>query len=382
MLPPPPPGPHEIVAALDAAAKAHRIPTVVLRGLAWKESRWKINSEGAGERVGILGVPTKNRTDIERLKNDWHYNVAEGAKRLELMWNRAPILGNGRLDDGRNIIECWFFALGRYGAGVNGTDAANSYASSALDAIAENSGTRVSRPSPESLAWGRNAFGIPAPWHFGDVVPRPKPKLLVSLDVPYVSQVWDSPDSWDGSGSCGPASLTMVLGFFKKLSPKPVNVTASYPHTSALGGNIPELYKLVCEPGQGAVHQKMLDYLRPIFPGVGMYYKEKATWKRVKAELDAGRPVLLGTQVTPAGHLMVARGYTADGRLLVNDPAGNRELAARWERPDGEWSKTGGRYWNGEGRGALYDWDALEVRWVMTFSASPDGADKPEDGGG
>ncbi len=265
---------------------------------------------------------------------------------------------------------------------MNGTDAANLYARSTLDAIAENSGTRVSRPSPESLAWGRNAFGIPAPWHFGDVTPRPTPKFLVSLDVPYVSQVWDSPDSWDGSGSCGPASLTMVLGFFKKLSQKPVNVTASYPHTSAFGGNIPELYKLVCEPGQGAVHQKMLDYLRPIFPGVGMYYKEKATWKRVKAELDAGRPVLLGTQVTPAGHLMVARGYTADGRLLVNDPAGNRELAARWERPDGEWSKTGGRYWNGEGRGALYDWDALEVRWVMTFSASPDGADKPEDGGG
>ena len=69
---------------------------------------------------GILGVPAKGRADIEKLRSDWRYNVEQGARCLELMWNRAPILGNGRLEDGRNILECWFFALGRYGAGVNG----------------------------------------------------------------------------------------------------------------------------------------------------------------------------------------------------------------------------------------------------------------------
>jgi hypothetical protein len=372
----------EIATVLDAAARAHRIPSVVLRGLAWKESQWRTDAPEHDGRVGLLGVQVKGRSaaDVSRLKSDWRYNIAEGATRLELMWNRAPILGNGRLEDGRNILECWYFALGRYGVGVNGTEAANAYASAALDAVRENSGITVSRPSPESLAWGRNAFGIPAPWHFGDVPPRPAPKAVVRLNIPYLSQVWDAPDTWDGSGSCGPASLTMILAFFGKLGPQPATVTGSYPHTSLLGGHIPALYQAVCEPGKGAVHKKMLDYLRPLFPGVAMYYAEKATWKRVKAELDAGRPVLLGTQVTPAGHLMVARGYTTDGRLIINDPAGNRELAARWERPDGEWSKTGGRYWNGEGNSALYDWDALEVRWIMTFGPGGADDDHPEDG--
>ena len=240
----------------------------------------------------------------------------------------------------------------------------------------------VTRPSVEKLSWGRNAWGPPAPWHFGDVASRPAPVLAVDLDVPYVQQVWDSPDDFDGTGACGPCSMTMILGFFKKLAPKPVRVMGSYVHVSPLGGHVPEISAAVCEPKLGAVHQKMLTYFRPYFPGVAIFYNEKATWRRVKSELDAGRPVMLGTQVTPAGHLMVARGYTKDGRLLVNDPAGDREQAARWLRPDGGYSPTGGRYWNGDGRGALYDWDALEVRWVMTFGPSPIGSDRPEDGGG
>lgn len=379
-LPPPPATQQEITIALDAAAKAHRIPTVVLRALAYKESRWHTDAPERDGRVGILGVPIKDRVDAEKLKSDWRYNIAEGAERLELMWNRAPILGNGRLEDGRNILECWYFALGRYGVGINGTPESERYADSVLAAAKDSCKIQISRPSPESLAWGRNAFGVPVPWHYGDVALRPETRSVVSLKVPYLSQVWDSPDDWDGSGSCGPASLTMILSFFGKLTSKPAVIKDSYPHTHALGGHIPELYKAVCEPGMGAVHKKMVDYLRPKFPGVGMYYNEKATWERVKAELDAGRPVMLGTQVTPAGHLMVACGYTEDGRLIVNDPAGNRELAARWKRPDGEWSKTGGRYWNGEGKGALYDWQALEVRWVMTFGPVSTDADRPEDG--
>lgn len=369
----------ELSAALDSSARSHRIPTVLLRGLAWKESR---EPASRPDRAGLLGVPTKGRTDVERLRADWRYNVEQGARQLELMWNRAPILGNGRLDDGRNILECWFFALGRYGAGVNGTPEANLYANQILDAVREKTGLSVTRPSAEKLSWGRNAFGPPAPWHFGDVAPRPPVQLVANLAVPYVQQVWDSPDGFDGSGACGPCALTMALAYLKKVPTKPVAVSESYPHESPLGGNVPTVYAAVCEPGMGAIHQKMLDFVRPLVPGVAIFYNEKATFARVKAELDAGRPVVLGTKVTPAGHIMTARGYSADGRIFVNDPGGNRDLAARWNRPDGEWSKTGGRYWNGEGRGALYDWDALEVRWIMTFGPKSEGGDRPEDGGG
>lgn len=396
------PAPAEVSTALDAAAKAHRIPTVLLKSLAWRESRWcQVGENGVvvepeAGHVGLLGVwdggPAHSqsdggnggrRMDAARLRTDWRYNVDEGAKQLELCWDRAPIIGNGRLDDGRNLLECWYFALGRYQFGAGG-EKSNTFANSVLEAAKSGGegrwpGVVVTRPSAEKLSWGKNVFGPPVPWHFGDVVPRKPADPVVSLPVPYLSQVYDSPDDFDGSGSCGPTSMLMVLAFYQKIAPNPVRVTESYAHETLYGKFIPQVDAKVCEPNLGAVHVKMLDYLRPQFPGVAIWYNEKATWERVKAELDAHRPVILGTQVTGAGHIMVARGYLTDGRLLINDPAGDREQAARKGGPEGGWSPTGVRYWNGDGNKAVYEWDALEVRWLMTFGPQAVGSDKAED---
>jgi len=378
----------EVARALEDAARAHRVPSVLLKGLAYHESGWRqFGLDGAAweaeGRVGLLGVPIRDRSDADRLRSDWRYNVEQGTKALVLAWNRAPILGNGRLDDGRNILECWFFALGRYHAGAQGA-AANAYANRVLNAVAGGGAGRwrpvhVSRPSSERLASGwRNLFGPPAPWHFGDVPPRPPVIPVVSLNVPYVHQVYDVPEGHDGSGACGPSSMLMVLAFFGKVAPQPMAVSDPVRHESRFGALVPTVEAAVCEPNLGAVHAKMLAYLRPTFPHVAIFYDDKATWARVKAELDAGRPVLLGTRVTPAGHLMVARGYLSDGRLLVNDPAGDREQAAR--RPNLAWSPTGVRYWNFDGDKAVYEWDALQVRWVMTFGDRPaPAADAAED---
>ncbi len=383
----PNPPPAQIAAALDASARAHRVPTVLLRGLAFHESGWR-QFDAAGQpreiggRVGLLGVPIEQRKDADRLRTDWRYNVAQGTKTLVRAWNRAPILGNGRLDDGRNILECWFFALGRYGTGANGA-AANVYANQILDTVATGGNGRwpavaVSRPTVERLAWGKNLFGPPAPWHFGDVSPRPPAAPVVSLAVPYVHQVYDVPTGYDGEGACGPSALVMVLAYFQKVRAQPITTLDPAPHESRFGALVPEVEAKVCEPNRGAVHAKMLDYLRPFFPNAALFYDDKATWARVRAELDAGRPVILGTRVTPAGHLMVARGYLSDGRLLVNDPAGDREQAAR--RPALNFSPTGVRYWNRDGDKAVYEWDALDVRWVMTFGDQPAaGDDRAED---
>jgi hypothetical protein len=373
----------EVATEIEKVATARRVPTTIAKGLAWHESRWTMTANRTG-RIGLFGVLASGRTDTEKLQSDWRYNVAEGIKSLELAWNRAPIVGATKLDDGRNILECWFHALGRYGVGKEGAEA-HAYANAVLDGIhtgGENRFTPVSvtRPAPEALSWGRNLPSIPTPWHFGDVTPRQPSKPVVSLTIPYVHQAWDTPDDFPyGGGACGPTSLTMALAFFGKLTPKPIEITASYPHTTDYGAHVAELYPLVCEPGRGAIHAKMLDYLRPLFPDVAIYYDEKATYARVKAELDAGRPVLLGVRVTPAGHIILARGYLSDGRILCNDPAGDREQLARVGGPQGLWSKTGSRYWSPGGDKAVYEWDALQVRWVMTFAKQPDAPDAPED---
>ncbi len=382
-----PPSPSEatVRAALEAAAQHWRIPTALLLALAWHESRWQ-QSKRNTERVGVLGVATTGRSDVARLTSDWRYNINEGARQLYLCWNRAPILGNGRLEDGRNILECWFYALGRYGTAKEGA-AGHMYANQVLDTLASGGEGHfekiaVTRPSAEKLSWGRSApTGPPAPWHFGDVMSLPSVRPVVDIPLPYVMQVWDSPDSFDGSGSCGPCAVIMLLGGLGKRAPRPVVVTSSYKHMSAWGGHIKDIDDAICEPELGAVHAKMLAYLKPDFPTVAILYNEKVTLARVKAELDAGRPVILGTRVTPAGHLMVARGYLADGkRVIVNDPAGNQTLTARRNSPDGELSPTGNRYWNGGGEGAVYEWDALDVRWILTIGPKPPDADRPEDG--
>ncbi|MBC7804718.1 MAG: hypothetical protein H7145_01080, partial [Akkermansiaceae bacterium] len=59
---------------------------------------------------------------------------------------------------------------------------------------------------------------------------------------------------------------------------------------------------------------------------------------------------------------------------------GDREQLARINAPDGPYSPTGSRYWNGGGNGAIYEWEALDVRWAMTFGETkPGDADKAED---
>jgi hypothetical protein len=125
--------------------------------------------------------------------------------------------GNVALSAGRNILECWFPALGWYGTGgwggFKGREgaSADAYAHAVLDAVATGGNglwepVTVSRPSEETLAWGRNWLCPPAPWHYADVAPLPPAKTVVNLPVPYLSQAWDVPDGFDGSGSCGPCS--------------------------------------------------------------------------------------------------------------------------------------------------------------------------------
>ena len=391
------PLPADVRAELIRAAHEYRIPSPILLGLAWHGSRFRQLDAGNKPvetkpgRVGVLGVPIAGRPDADRLRADYRYNIREGAKLLVHAWNRAPLPGTSRLPAGRNILECWFPALGWYGtgghSGFRGREgaSADTFAHAVLDAVATGGNgwwepVRVSRPSPETLAWGRNWIAIPAPWHYGDVAPLPNAEPVANLPVPYLSQAWDVPDGFDGSGSCGPCASLMVLLWAKKAAPEPIAVSESYPHVSAFGAAVPPIQAAICEPNRGAVHAKMLAYLRPSFPGVAIFYNAKATLTRVQAELGAGRPVMLGTGVTPAGHLMVARGYYRDGRVIVNDPAGDREQMARLGSPGGAYSPTGSRYWNGGGVGAVYDWDALDVRWVMTFGdAPPADADKAED---
>jgi hypothetical protein len=70
----------------------------------------------------------------------------------------------------------------------------------------------------------------------------------------------------------------------------------------------------------------------------------------VVAALKRGHPVILGNELTAAGHILVVIGYTTDGSLLVHDPYGNRFEAG-----------YGGNY----GGGVLYQWKRTTARRAL-----------------
>jgi uncharacterized protein YvpB/WD40 repeat protein len=194
----------------------------------------------------------------------------------------------------------------------------------------------------------------------------PKPSAAAkNLPVPYVSQLWDTGIAFNGNWACGPTSVAMVLAYYGRLTPWPFGadqakvsaqdrvqshaagaesgklnlmdgalygqyVTAAFTYKGRTfnaagvdpsGRRAQGLYGTIVGNSSLAHWEVMIDVLN-------LYNLDTAyipvTWSAITAQLDKGYPVVLGTTLTASGHILVARGYTANGYLLVNDPYGNR----------------------------------------------------------
>jgi hypothetical protein len=203
-------------------------------------------------------------------------------------------------------------------------------------------------------------------------------KTVLKLDVPYLHQVNDI-EGADGDWACGPTSVLMVLAYYGKVEPwhgadtrqagvnAPVaasqageqemksdfapyltnsytyaghnfNATAPDPHGNRVAG----LYGTIAPTGLadwGRIKQVLEWY------GLQAQYVTP-TWAGVVAALKRGHPVLLGNDLTPAGHILVAVGYTANNQLIVNDPYGNRFTLG---------------YGANNGQGVYYPWNCARV---------------------
>jgi hypothetical protein len=210
-------------------------------------------------------------------------------------------------------------------------------------------------------------------------LPAPGPPV-VRLAVPYVHQVLDI-ESADGNWACGPTSVVMVLAYYGKLEPWPTYVVRQgrwkvergemrassapvptailgkpqpkAPHIMTLGGEVQgepsfapyvtevytsngRLYNATAADPQGKRVAGLYGTICPTglasWPAIvsvlqwhGLSSRHvPATWEGVTAALKRGHPVLLSTNLTEVGHILVATGYTANGYLIVNDPYGNR----------------------------------------------------------
>lgn len=204
-----------------------------------------------------------------------------------------------------------------------------------------------------------------------------------TVDLPYLHQLWDTPDNFDGGWSCGAASCVQTVARYQALPRADIGVSWPYAHTSSHGWYIPNAYSFngytydtwgvaksadcqgshgfICLSYGGALWAQMVSFLNQ--HGVGSAYASTSL-ESVVNETNAGYTMIASTSVLGYGHIIAVRGYLSSGgspihTLVVNDPYGNAG--------SGDWG-------NFDGAGIGYDWPGynngyLEIGLSQLFSA-------------
>ena len=167
------------------------------------------------------------------------------------------------------------------------------------------------------------------------------------LNVPYFNQ-WLEPDGsysptqpkipvggeqWDlGNVICGAASSVMVAGYYGKLpynlndehdlkrfaySDQGLQLPTKCANRSIGGAFGMTAYDSNCNQSSFSGMSNYLSTLGLIPNSIGAL-----TFEKVKQAIDRGHPLIVSI-IAPYGHISVIKGYTQDGRLVMNDPFRN-----------------------------------------------------------
>ncbi len=233
-------------------------------------------------------------------------------------------------------------------------------------------------------------------------------KSGVNLDVPFIHQLWDTPDSFNGYWACGAVSSLMVIAYYKLLPPHIIRVKGFpaygvYPHQSAYGFYVSEIfnykgftfndssrtengtgfgiygtcldnhpngwmtspYKTKYAPSKrGRGIQSAMEVILPLYikmdikaKGKGAVYTEEEFKDLVIPILNSGDPVIVGGNINnpnpKVGHIIVIKGYMfRNGQVywICNDPFGDMT--------------TGKGY---SGKDSMYTWANIRPRWMCRF---------------
>jgi Peptidase_C39 like family len=152
------------------------------------------------------------------------------------------------------------------------------------------------------------------------------------LDVPYFNQYLE-PDGRNfptiGWRMCGAASSTMIAAYYGKIKYSSESNLKKFMYQDN-GLNLPSYCNLAggtfgvtslntaCGSSSIAGIEKYLDL-------VGLNSKNiPVSFNSIKNEIDLGRPIIFSTR-SPYDHIAVIKGYTSDGRLIMNDPFKNTQ---------------------------------------------------------
>jgi hypothetical protein len=205
------------------------------------------------------------------------------------------------------------------------------------------------------------------------IAPQSTTSAKIIMDIPYLHQVWDTADWFNGHWACGPTTAMMVLAYYRILPKWALWCSggSGVPgHNTDWGVYISEsyrfnglLYSLTANdpngrPGSGAYgfmwgsgspHSRMALY----YQQHGITSAQTKDWPSLNdalAEVNAGYPYSLCVGLTDAGHIVLP--HTADakiGTLITNDPYGNKNVPG---------------YPNYSGKNAPYDWPGYNNGYV------------------
>ncbi len=208
----------------------------------------------------------------------------------------------------------------------------------------------------------RTVFKLKEPLKVDYLYPKPDFGSRDSIDVPYVHQVYDTPDWHNGHWSCAPTTAIMAIGYYRKLPYWDCWCSYPYGHTSHWGNYVCSQYNYrevtysdtardpsnnLAWGGYGFMwydgyspYSRMYQYL--INHNLNSWVDNSPTWEETVAEVQAGWPYCMCVGLTSAGHLVLAVGQVLNWHTLIfNDPYGNKNTPG---------------YPSYDGKYARYDW--------------------------
>lgn len=198
-------------------------------------------------------------------------------------------------------------------------------------------------------------------------------------DIPYVHQVYDTPNWHNGHWSCAPTAAAMVLAYYQILPEWLTNCSSPYAHTNNWGRYICERYYFSETDfnysagdaggnrsyggygymwGLGSPNSQMANYYKK--HGIVTTQTWTQSWSATLSELALGYPYTMCVMLTTSGHLIIAQAQLDDKHTLIfNDPYGNKNTA---------------NYPSYDGKDVYYDWPGYNqgfqnlngVAWCIT----------------
>lgn len=177
------------------------------------------------------------------------------------------------------------------------------------------------------------------------LAPQLPPANAKNVTAQYIHQLWDTPNWHDGNSSCGPTSSVMDLAGYQ-LGAWPITVSVPYSHTSNYGNYVASQYSYAgytystatYDPSGGLArgaygHMVKASNVGSTWAYIYSFLDQHLTWavgsqdasiggNWVKTQLNNNLLVVTSGSVFGYGHIILIRGYTDDGKWIVNDPYG------------------------------------------------------------